>query len=85
MTAANQPAFPMPIGYAPNSGVEEWNRAQFGMTIRDYFATKALQGMLAYPGDEGRGSWHSNASEESCARAAYQYADAMLAERNRTP
>lgn len=43
---------------------------QWGMTIRDYFAAAALQGMLACP-------------EESCeavmiSEEAYKYADAML-------
>ena len=45
-----------------------------GMTLRDYFAAAALQGMLAYY--HGYGSFYA-------AGSAYQYADAMLAERNR--
>jgi hypothetical protein len=44
------------------------------MTLRDYFAASALQGMLAYY--HGYGSCYA-------AGSAYQYADAMLAERNR--
>ena len=44
-----------------------------GMTLRDYFAAKALQGMLAYPDEE--------ATYDNCACWAYQYADAMLEER----
>jgi hypothetical protein len=46
-----------------------------GMTLRDYFAAKALQGLLADP---------SSCDEISCdvseiyARCYYEYADAML-------
>lgn len=46
-----------------------------GMTLRDYFAAAALQGMLAYY--HGYGSFYA-------AGTAYQYADAMLAERAKT-
>ena len=39
-----------------------------GMTLRDYFAAKAMQGMLA----DGR------TGDEYVSNLAYQYADAML-------
>lgn len=52
-----------------------------GMSLRDYFAAKAMQGMLAYPGDEQRGSHHNNNDAEGVASMSYAYADAMLAER----
>lgn len=42
----------------------------FGMTLRDYFAAKALQGLLADP--NGKGTWKNYASD------AYAMADAML-------
>lgn len=45
-----------------------------GMTLRDYFAAKASQGMHANPACD---SWGS----EEMARKAYEWADAMLAER----
>jgi hypothetical protein len=51
------------------------------MTLRDAFAMAAMQGMLAYPGDEASGSWHSNATVNSVADHAYRIADAMLAAR----
>lgn len=47
------------------------------MTDRDHFAAAALTGLLAQ-GDDG------SFSEESYARAAYRWADAMLRERERT-
>jgi hypothetical protein len=34
--------------------------------------------MLAYPGDESRGSYHNNSTPEYVALDAYVYADAML-------
>ena len=43
-----------------------------GMTLRDYFAAKAMQGMLAYA------YFHPLAMEDGCARDAYAMADAML-------
>lgn len=51
--------------------------ASDGMSLRDYFAAKAMQGLACkpqYPCDE-----HS--AREGLARQAYQIADAMLAER----
>jgi hypothetical protein len=47
-----------------------------GMSLRDYFAAAALQGLLAES--------HSMGMIDCDARAAYQYADAMLAERAKT-
>ena len=46
-----------------------------GMTLRDYFAAKAMQGMLA-------NDWEVDPPfGESCARRAYCMADLMLAAR----
>ena len=59
------PAYPM--GYHPESN----NADHFGMTIRDYFAAAALQGMMAEydPEDE---------LEHHIAKWAYKAADAMI-------
>jgi hypothetical protein len=46
---------------------------QGGMTLRDYFAAAALQGMLAY--EQGTGA------SSDYAKWAYEYSDAMLAAR----
>ena len=51
----------------------EYCSAQEGMTLRDYFAAKAMQGFLAYRGDELK------ISEAS--KYAYEIADAMIAAR----
>lgn len=69
------PAFPIPLqegqsyqGHAPCDGA----------TLRDYFATEALGGMLAYSGCVSRGSHHNNNTPDGVAAMAYEYADAML-------
>lgn len=50
-----------------------------GMDLRDYFAAKAMQGMLAYStNNEMSGNWSNNASSETVAKEAYEYADAMM-------
>lgn len=60
------PAFPATQDNGCNSGVS-------GMTLRDYFAAKALAGMAS--------AYHENWTVESAAAAAYELADAMLKER----
>jgi hypothetical protein len=73
----NPPAFPV--------GLEAFGEDKVGMTLRDYFAAKAMQGMLAAKG------WHPDfmfptdfnfdagqRAANAVAVAAYQYADAMM-------
>ncbi len=46
-----------------------------GMTLRDYFAAKAMQGILS-------NSWHAHScTPENASMDAYSVADAMLKER----
>lgn len=59
----------------PYSGVHKGEKVNLivdshGMTLRDYFAAKAMQGRLANP------DWLC--SDERTASEAYQIADAML-------
>ena len=69
MSNTGGPAFPTGTGgNTPYSN---------GMTLRDYFAAKAMQGMLAYA------YFHPLAMEDGCARDAYAMADAMLKARER--
>jgi len=54
-----------------------------GMTLRDYFAAKAVQGLLANPGGpiqaNGMSGWNwCNCTVESVADFAWHIADAML-------
>jgi hypothetical protein len=47
------------------------------MSLRDYFAAKAMQAMLSLE------DVHLNWGESQLAKWSYQQADAMLAERNK--
>lgn len=59
----------------PQSGYEQW-APEGGMTLRDYFAAKAMQGILC----SGKGI-HSD--QFMLSRDAYEVADAMLEARNK--
>ena len=65
------PAFARPHSDDRHSG-EEGCYAQDGMTLRDYFAAKAMQSWLVGVDDP---------TVEKCAAFAYEIADAMLDER----
>lgn len=61
------PAFPIGSGDM---------RDPFGMTLRDYFAAKAMQGLLAT-------DLKPDVENEELAEVAYAIADAMINERKR--
>ena len=61
----NPPAF-------PNEGFNGWGEPFQGMTLRDYFAAKAVQGLLSDP------DWRQDMDFDDTALAAYKMADAML-------
>lgn len=69
----NQPAFPL--------NVSSVNAIEYsGMTLRDYFAAKAMQGAInARIDPDGKVWWDA----EDIARDAYITADAMLKERSK--
>jgi hypothetical protein len=79
------PAFPRPAtAFATPSGMAG-DRGETGMTIRDYFAAKALAGLLA--GDAHQDVvLHTLMDDDGKilrrAEFAYKLADAMLAARN---
>ena len=57
-----------------------------GMTLRDYFAAAAMQGCLSYSYcSPARGNYHENASANTVAEHAYEYADAMIEARKAPP
>lgn len=60
-------AFPLPA--------TEWNGADEGMTLRDYFAAKAMAALIE---DGGYGSRNND-----LAKGAYSVADAMLRAREK--
>lgn len=78
------PAFPGTYNARSDQGrgaVREYHDT--GMTLRDYFAAKAMQGMLA------NGDWVDRMAERSgiepdicISKAAYEVADSMLAARD---
>lgn len=71
----SEPAFPLSAG-------KDWTeRGYRGMTLRDYFAAKALALLLPYFSDECKEDDGIRAESEACAHRAYLVADAMLAER----
>jgi hypothetical protein len=64
----------------PRAG-NEWSEMEWveapakqGMTLRDYFAAKAMQGMFA----SDTSDWNEEGNWEDRAQAAYAVADAML-------
>jgi len=68
------PAFPAETVELPSTPRLEATRIYYtGMTLRDWFAGQALQGLLADPGRLLGGS--------SVAITAYEYADLMLEKR----
>lgn len=68
--AAKEPAFPV--------GANEYggHGTCFGVTVRDYFAAKAMQGICSHADTWGL------ISNEKIATASYELADAMLAARS---
>lgn len=52
-----------------------------GMTLRDWFAGQALVGLLAHDCDDDSRSWKGI---DGATSRAYEYADAMLAEREKS-
>ena len=54
----------------PNEGFNGWGKPFEGMTLRDYFAAKAMQGLISID--------DLDMHQDDYARLAYQQADAML-------
>jgi len=78
------PAFPVPIN--PGESYQEHSPCD-GMTLRDYFAAKAMQGMLAVPDDQRYGDRADKTLsieewQQWCVTGvvehAYRVADAMI-------
>lgn len=69
------PAFPQTGKKMRADGKSIDNPGEPGMTLRDYFAAKALQGLLSNPQTAESGTHHKDAT------FAYAAADAMIAAR----
>lgn len=71
----NPPAFPRP--YSKDEAREGLEYAEEGMSLRDYFAAKAMSAMLANP------QTAPSCTDEKLCAWAYATADAMLEERKK--
>ena len=69
-------AFPQ-HGWTKNSETESRMQGKQGMTLRDYFAAKAIEPILLNT------ALNTGYSLADAAKESYQIADAMLAERNK--
>ena len=74
-TNTGGPAFPRPFS-VDDADTDISYPAHIGMTLRDYFAAKAMQGFAAHP--VGATKKYSETGPQANARLAYEYADAML-------
>ena len=73
------PAFPLHSEVRPSMDTE-W----CGMTLRDYFAAKAMQGFCSNPNASNHPAAVANWLRDHGAVSAYQMADAMIQERSKT-
>lgn len=88
MSIENPSAFP----FQTDATMERYNSMKYGetgMTLRDYFAAKVLQGLCANPGgpfqrNEMSGWDIVNCKYEDIVKMAYGIADTMLAERSKS-
>lgn len=74
----NPPAFPRPASHDRDDGYIH----QEGMGLRDYFAAKAMQALIASR-VHAEDDWMQD--QAYCAGVAFGYADAMLAAREARP
>lgn len=82
-------AYPQHLLWTANSGVVTSSEVgEGGMSLRDYFAAAALQGLLANNGGpiqaNGMSAWGlANCSVDTVAGLSYDFADAMLRARGK--
>ena len=73
-TNTGGPAFPSGL-IDPSTPEDAVQSLHEGMTLRDYFAAKAMQGLITSASLSRTESWYD---EERVAESAYKMADAML-------
>ena len=64
------PAFPTHEQRFPDGVLSQ--ESEYGMTLRDYFAAKAMQAAIEF------GAWSDEQDMEEVARMSYRQAEAML-------
>jgi hypothetical protein len=79
-TAGNEPAFPRPYSEQQPGDLREFCYASDGMTMREWFAGMALQGLLARAEFALFSEMDGNINVTVAASYAYELADAMLAQ-----
>jgi hypothetical protein len=75
MSQRNDGGQAFPRGAGPEGS--NYCNGELGMSLRDYFAAAALQGLLAWAGQPGSGQLPPG----DTAAEAYEYADALLSAR----
>jgi hypothetical protein len=77
------PAFPvLKYEYKATGNLHPSPTVQSGMSLRDWFAGMALQGLIASQSSD-TGYSTTPATQKNVAKEAYSHADAMLAEREK--
>lgn len=72
----NTYAFPLTDVYGPKGELKQWGDS--GMTLRDYFAAKALQGFCADPNYLPKDDETFEDYIDGLVKNCYEFADAML-------
>lgn len=77
-------AYPVPIVMDPDHPARgyEWNYSG-GMSLQDWFAGQALQGILAAHANPNRATAPQEEEASYFSKISYVFADAMLAERSK--
>ena len=77
MIIKDQPAFPCPSGHIPQDKYD-YNNYHAGITIRQYYAAKAMQGLLAGFRDPVNKDGERDFTQNNIAELAFAMADAMI-------
>jgi hypothetical protein len=75
-----------PRAFPSTRTVDSWNSDDRGMTLRDYFAARAMQGLCSNTGvifGHHLSPEHPEDCKGSLVESAYRIADAMLAARDK--
>lgn len=78
------PAFPSPICCDPDGNcvdTREYDEENSGMSLRQYLAAQALNGMLS---DQREGSFRASLGVKKMCEMAFTYADAMIEARKQS-
>ena len=77
------PAFPVNYIGRDSCGIERVQEQDYGLSLRDYFAAKAMQGLIPVIKHIKNDVNETKQVPTAVAQTAYEFADAMIAERGR--